>query len=292
MKCFLKHCRNCGFILVLLLSAPSCGKSNSYKLVEAIINGNSKDIVSVLNQGVDLNILVTIKDKHLQHLMMGLSDKDVEAREKIKKTIGVETMRYYEKMELTPLIAAAGLDNREAAILLIEKGAEVNKVNSEKVSALKIAINHRHWEMVRLLLDKGADIHNDYPDGITTLQVALNGHWEMVKIFKDLNLLLPGRDVSQLPPKLVFLSIEKDLPVEMVKLNNGYFEIDMLENFLRDFYQTRQDRTITIRADESVPGVKVKKLIEIVKKVGLELLDVIVYEGENDEGIPNEITEE
>ena len=51
--------------------------------------------------------------------------------------------------------------------------------------------------------------------------------------------------------------------------------MNLLENRLRDIYQTRQDKTIFIRADETLPYQEVLRIIDIAKGAGVEVLGVI-----------------
>ena len=51
--------------------------------------------------------------------------------------------------------------------------------------------------------------------------------------------------------------------------------MNLLENTLRDLYQTRTDKTIFIRADESLNYQDVLRIIDIAKGAGIEVLGVI-----------------
>ena len=71
---------------------------------------------------------------------------------------------------------------------------------------------------------------------------------------------------------MIILTLEKDLTL---KLNAEPIDVTMLENRLRDLYQTRQDKTIFIRADETATYKDVLKVIDIAKGAGIEVLGVI-----------------
>lgn len=71
---------------------------------------------------------------------------------------------------------------------------------------------------------------------------------------------------------VIILTLEKDLSL---KLNAELIDVAMLENRLRDLYQTRQDKTIFIRADETATYKDVLKVIDIAKGAGIEVLGVI-----------------
>lgn len=70
----------------------------------------------------------------------------------------------------------------------------------------------------------------------------------------------------------IVLTLESD---RTVKINQDPVDMTLLENTLRDLYQTRQDKTIFIRADESLNYQDVLGIIDIAKGAGIEVLGVI-----------------
>ncbi len=70
----------------------------------------------------------------------------------------------------------------------------------------------------------------------------------------------------------IVLTLEGD---RTVKINQDTVEMTVLENTLRDLYQTRTDKTIFIRADESLNYQDVLRIIDIAKGAGIEVLGVI-----------------
>lgn len=70
----------------------------------------------------------------------------------------------------------------------------------------------------------------------------------------------------------IVLTLESD---KTVKINQDVVEMTLLENTLRDLYQTRTDKTIFIRADESLNYQDVLRIIDIAKGAGIEVLGVI-----------------
>jgi len=93
---------------------------------------------------------------------------------------------------------------------------------------------------------------------------------------KGIDIRLPETATSQQgggeAANVIILTLEKDLSL---KLNAELIEIAMLESRLRDLYQTRQDKTIFIRADETATYKDVLKVIDIAKGAGIEVLGVI-----------------
>ncbi len=70
----------------------------------------------------------------------------------------------------------------------------------------------------------------------------------------------------------IVLTLESD---QKIKLNQDFVDLNLLENTLRDLYQTRTDKTIFIRADEGLYYKDVLRIIDIAKGAGIEVLGVI-----------------
>jgi biopolymer transport protein TolR len=75
------------------------------------------------------------------------------------------------------------------------------------------------------------------------------------------------------PSSGIVLTLEQDLSV---KINQIPTTIDLLENELRNIYQTKTDRKIFIRADESASYKDVLKIIDIAKGAGIEVIGVML----------------
>jgi biopolymer transport protein TolR len=76
------------------------------------------------------------------------------------------------------------------------------------------------------------------------------------------------------PPKSqgIVLTLESD---NTVKINQDPVDINLLEKTLADLYQTRTDKTIFIRADETLYYKDVLRIIDIAKGAGIDVLGVI-----------------
>jgi len=68
------------------------------------------------------------------------------------------------------------------------------------------------------------------------------------------------------------LTLERDLTV---KLNNAPVPIEMLETKLREQFNTRQNKTIFIRADKTVPYKEVLRVLDMAKGAGIDVLGVM-----------------
>ena len=94
---------------------------------------------------------------------------------------------------------------------------------------------------------------------------------------KGIDIKLPetttaGDDSGPVNTGAVVLTMESD---QTLKINQDPIELNLLENRLRDLYQIRQDKTIFIRADESLQYQYVLRIIDIAKGAGVEVLGVI-----------------
>jgi biopolymer transport protein ExbD len=91
---------------------------------------------------------------------------------------------------------------------------------------------------------------------------------------KGIDIKLPetGGQGTEGPTTAVVLTMESD---KTIKINQDPIELNLLENRLRDMYQIRQDKTIFIRADETLPYQEVLRIIDIAKGAGIEVLGVI-----------------
>ena len=91
---------------------------------------------------------------------------------------------------------------------------------------------------------------------------------------KGIDIKLPetGGGGTEGPTTAVVLTMESD---KTIKINQDPIELNLLEGRLRDMYQIRQDKTIFIRADETLPYQEVLRIIDIAKGAGIEVLGVI-----------------
>jgi biopolymer transport protein TolR len=87
----------------------------------------------------------------------------------------------------------------------------------------------------------------------------------------DINLPETGGEGGRLSQSIV-LTLEKDLTL---KINANPTSMEALESDLRNIYQTRTDKTIFIRADETASYKDVLRVIDIAKGAGIEVLGVI-----------------
>jgi biopolymer transport protein ExbD len=77
----------------------------------------------------------------------------------------------------------------------------------------------------------------------------------------------------------IVLTIERD---QSIKLNTELVSRELLLNRLKDQYQTRQNKTIFIKADKSLLYKDVLSIIDIAKGAGIEVLGVYTQQYETD----------
>jgi ankyrin repeat protein len=72
----------------------------------------------------------------------------------------------------SPLITAAALDEPEAAQLLIDAGADINRKNNDGSTALLTAIVFGKTRVAKVLIDAGANLKEKSKDGSTALHTS------------------------------------------------------------------------------------------------------------------------
>jgi biopolymer transport protein ExbD len=77
---------------------------------------------------------------------------------------------------------------------------------------------------------------------------------------------------DQGPQGVIVLTVKKG---NTVMINQQPIELQALQEQLRQYYSSRQDKTIFIRADSKVPFSKVMDVIDIAKGAGVEKLGII-----------------
>jgi ankyrin repeat protein len=79
---------------------------------------------------------------------------------------------------LTPLLFAARQGHIDAAIALIDAGADVNEPSKgDKTPPLLMAIINGHFDLAKVLIDRGADVKVAANNGATPLYATLNVQW-------------------------------------------------------------------------------------------------------------------
>ncbi len=125
---------------------------------------------------------------------------------------------------MTTLMQAARQGQFEVAKVALDKGADPNILDPDDGTALFLALNGHHPDIVKLLLDRGANPNQADPYGYTPLMAAALGHDT-----KSVSLLLAhGADVNQ-----------KDPHDETALLNDAVSEMEADYGKRHHFYDPR-----------------------------------------------------
>ena len=89
--------------------------------------------------------------------LIRFSETGDEARVTTLLSIGVDPNCKRQFLQDLPLIGAACCGHKHAVKLLLHAGADVNKADHHKYTALVYAAGYGHEDVVKTLLDAGAD---------------------------------------------------------------------------------------------------------------------------------------
>jgi ankyrin repeat protein len=90
------------------------------------------------------------------------------------------------------LVAVAAKGDKEEFLRALNSGADINLQNHRGWNALRAAIHHNHYEIIRICLERKADLEAKNATGWTALMVAAaNDKPEAVRM-----LIRPGADVN------------------------------------------------------------------------------------------------
>lgn len=129
---------------------------------------------------------------------------DVEARE-------TSTIEY------TELHAAVEASRMDAIQILLGQGVDINDIG--RASALIIATQHSHFEVVRLLPYHGSDVNQAASKNLTALMyAAINGYAKIARLQLDRGANIKAADSNQVTP---LMEAAKKNQIYMMKLLLG-----------------------------------------------------------------------
>ena len=149
----------------------------NYQLIEGAKKGDLWGVVDALNKGADIN---HVNDFNWANCVMG----------------GV-------LHQGTALVWAAETDRKDIVVLLIARGADINKTGDshERVTALMRAATHGFTDIVAILIQNGADpnIRNEFK-GTALMDACANGHMEIVKLLVNAGADVNAKDLRGMTP--------------------------------------------------------------------------------------------
>ncbi len=156
-------------------------------LLEASSNGNIQAVKTLIDQGADVNMIVsgdgTALFMAIRHTHFKIAQLLLEHG--ADPNLGSRSDGY-------PLLIAVASGDLELVRLLVEKGAEVDKDFLGDGNAIIIASKRGNLEMVKVLIALGADINRGVKgDGNPLIMAAKRGHIHVVK-----HLVEVGADVN------------------------------------------------------------------------------------------------
>ena len=100
--------------------------------------------------------------------------------------LGVEVEGVKETCGETALVRAVFCGRADAVRVLVEEGADVNRVGIERQTPLYLACSFGYTDTVRVLLEAGADVGFVDKDGKTALDVAPRWMFDdYVRLFEE-----------------------------------------------------------------------------------------------------------
>ena len=95
--------------------------------------------------------------------------------------------------------------------LLLKEHADINYQRQDGATALILASQDGHYQVVELLLKEHADVNHQAQDGVTALILASeNGHYQVIDLLKEYAIDVPTTD-SRRTPQSRLLKIKNSL---------------------------------------------------------------------------------
>lgn len=131
------------------------------QLLEAVKDNDVDTIITLLNNGVDINMPVIGDGTALMIAVKRRNPTMVRALIDLGADVNQASM-----YDGNPLIIAAKTNNVELAQLLLNEGADINSVVKRDETPLINATNSGHYRMTKYLVEQGADVNLAITTGI------------------------------------------------------------------------------------------------------------------------------
>lgn len=210
---------------------------NSYlPFISAVYGGNVQIIRLLLDHGADatfklkdgftaIHVALSLEKNHVETLAEVLSCEQLDVNEKITNEKGEP---------ITAIHMAAERGEPQLIRMLIDRGADINVVTSHMRTPLIIACQHNMQEAAVELIEQGADVTARTEDGTTALHLASANSFEIVQMLiergADVNAVTVSGDLQGATPlhiacefgqtEIASLLIEKGANINS-RLHNG-----------------------------------------------------------------------
>lgn len=161
-------------VFLVLIFSCSLGFAGIYDdLMQAIDNGDTNTVTTILQRGMDVN---TVDKSGNSLLMLAVQKENIDL---VRFLVEHRARQVKNQYGDTPLMVAALKGNLDMVKLLVNAGADVN--NSGWTPLIYAAFEGKDL-VVRYLLEKGADVDAVAPNQMTALMLAAkNGHEDTVR---------------------------------------------------------------------------------------------------------------
>lgn len=143
-------------------------------IMRAIFKGDIEKFDTLLEQGIDASVVTENEHWNLLHrslVSVSLTPKPEIISKLINSGVDVNTRDCYGN---TPLHYAARLKNLELMEILLNAGAEIDPVNKDGLTPLRLMLLTKpaNLKAIELLLSRGANMDQSVEGGITVREYA------------------------------------------------------------------------------------------------------------------------
>lgn len=267
------------FLMSRMADLRSTDNSGYTPLMQAVASGRLHNVEFILNNRDEeelkefIDHRATPKQVTLLHIAITNNHLDI-LKFLVEKGANLELAN---ADKLTPLMTAASLGSVEAIKILLEGGAKINATDRRRKSALTFAVRSGHIEAASYLLRHGAAPLPDTSNNTLVHYAAAFGWIEVLKFLTD-----PTGEDEENPKAGVGLAYNeanewKTTPL-VLAFNNGHVNVadflltkpDVDINFRDD-----QGRTLLHQACDIVTPAKLQKLHYLIsKKADVKIADI------------------
>lgn len=157
--------------------------SNNYLINYAILQNQKEALLILIQRGANIDII----DQDGRSLLFipikyGYNDIIRLLLDYNKTNVGISLIDIKDKNENIPLHYAINFKNKEAILILLEAGSDVNSVDQYGNNALHLAVYSKDIEICKMILKRNIDINMRTKTGETALHIACNFQLEDIVI--------------------------------------------------------------------------------------------------------------